>query len=209
MQKTSWVIAAAALAVAGCNMAPNAGAPAAEAGEAGSAPETGGQSQAAETRSEAVVPDGFKPFVDADGRITQGRCHMDACSWMKWEKLDVASGSGDGGDGVELAGSVLGGVSDHSRKDGGLPDYPDSADGVAIEWDPAPSAVRYWCSKTQPAMKWGDEPRVALALDPDSFVPGAMESAVRSYFVACHSDLSTGPVDDAIVKYGYRVPVRE
>ncbi|GAA3912507.1 hypothetical protein GCM10022229_01430 [Luteimonas lutimaris] len=207
MEKTSWVIAAVALAVAGCNAGPDMdpGAPAAEAGEAGSTPETAGQSQAAETKPEAAVPDDFKPFVDAGGSITQGRCHMDACSWMKWEKLEVV---GDSGDGVELAGSVLGGVSDHSREDRGLPDYPDSADDVAIEWDPVPSAVSYWCSKTQPGMKWGDEPRVALALDPESFVPGAMESAVRSYFVACHSDLSTGPVDDAIVKYGYRVAGR-
>lgn len=212
MKTMSCLLATFALAVAGCHANPDA--------DAGAQPETPAnptgatraeeavqpRAASADTMPDAAITDGFKPFVDPQGRITQGRCLMDACSWMKWETLEVVD---DSGDGIELAGSVLGGVSDHSREDHGLPDYPDSADGVAIDWDRAPSAVRYWCSKTQPAMQWGDEPRVALTLNPDDFVPGAMESAVRGYFVACHSDLSTGPVDEAVAKYDYRAPGRD
>jgi hypothetical protein len=123
MEKTSWVIAAVVLAVAGCNAGPgvDAGVPAAAAGEAGSTPETVAQSQAAQAKPAAAVPDDFKPFVDADGRITQGRCHMDACSWMKWEQLRAGNGVRDHSAGEIIAWSKT------SRKH----------DGVAVPGRPA------------------------------------------------------------------------
>lgn len=209
MERTLWILTVFALALAGCGADPaeEAGAgPAAEAASADGEPAAAAQPTARQAVREAAIPGEFKPFVDPGGKVTQGRCHMDACSWMKWEALDVVN---PGDSEIELQARVLGGVSDHSRKDRGLPDYPDSADGVAIDWDPEPSVVTYRCSKTRPSVQWGDEPSVLLSLNPDDFIAGAMESAVRGYFVACHSDFSTGPGEEAVIKYDYHVPMRQ
>lgn len=208
----SCLLATLALAVAGCHADPDADAGATATATAppstdSSAPAATGNPPAdqASAPPDTAAPGGFKPLVDPNGRITQGRCHMDACSWTKWETLEVVGNSDDE---LELKASVRSGISEHARKDDALPDYPETADGVAIQWD-APVTVLYRCSKTRPSLQWGDEPRVTLTLNPDSFIPGAMESAARGYFAACHSDFSAGPGDAAVVKYGYRVPIRE
>ena len=209
MMKRFHAVAALALALAGCNAGPKPGdGPGgnADAHRAAEPSEVVPSPPPAGAAAGTPDPGGFKPFVEPRGRITQGRCHMDACSWTKWETLEVVKA---GADEVELRASVVGGQSDHAKPDRSMPDYPDSADGVDIRWDPAPTLVEYRCSKARPTMKWGDEAPAPLALNPDSFIPGAMESAVRSYFVACHSDFAAGPGDEAVVKYGYRVPVEE
>lgn len=195
---------AVGLLLAGCNAGPapvDASGPAADVRT--TAPPSGHvQPEEARAARTPVIPDEFQPFVEPRGRITQGRCHMDTCSWTRWDTLQVVNVA-DGE--VELRATALAGQSDHAKPDRNMPDYPANPQGVDIQWDPAPNVVEYGCSRTRPMMQWGNEAPVLLALDPDSFIPGAMESAVRSYFVACHSDFSTGPGDDAVVKYGYRV----
>lgn len=197
-----------ALVLAGCHARPDADGhadattPQAPAAQVRSGAGAQRPPEKADARLAAAAAAGFRPFVDPRGRITQGRCHMDACSWTKWLTLEVVGGNQDE---VELQATVLGGLSEHARGDGELPDYPDSADGVAIAWDAEPVRVRYRCSKTRPRMQWGDEAPVALTLDPGDFVPGAMEGAVRGYFVACHGDATNDTADPAaaVAKYGY------
>ena len=211
MDRTFGVLAALAFALAGCSAAPDeaasdapSDAPAGRANGAGK-PSGAAASPTSTQAPPGAMPGGFTPFTAADGKVTQGRCHMDACSWMQWESLEVVDASGGE---VELRATILGGVSDHARADHGLPDYPETADGAAIDWDPEPAVVVFRCSKTRPSIQWGDEPSVVLPLHPDDFIPGAMESAARSYFVACHSDFAQGPGDEAVLKYDYRVPNR-
>lgn len=209
MDKTFWVLAAFALAVAGCSPGQDDGAataPAADAAGPAAGATEAGRTASGEARPDTPMQGGFTPLVNPDGRITQGRCHMDACSWMRWEAVEVVGT--DVGE-VTLRATILGGVSDHARTDGGSPEYPETADGVAIDWDPEPSVVTFRCSKNEPSVQWGDEPVVLLPLDPGDFVPGAMESLVRSYFAACHGDFEPGPGGDAMVKYEYHVPGRE
>lgn len=207
MDRALLVLTTFAFALAGCSGAPDEAAvdesvvSPADAGQPADAAAPSASAQA-EPEPEAMRG-GFTPFVDPDGAITQGRCHMDACSWMKWESLEVVDASGGE---VELRATVLGGVSDHARTDGGLPEYPETADGVEIDWDPEPTVVNFRCSKRQPSIQWGDESTVALPFRPDDFIPGAMEGAARSYFAACHGDLAPGPGNEAVVKYEYHVP---
>ena len=207
MKTTLWVLAAFALALAGCSAdqdGETATAPTADAaGAAARSPAAAGRTAAVQPQPDTAMQGGFTPLVDPDGRITRGRCHMDTCSWMRWDAVDVVGT--DVGE-VTLRATILGGVSDHARTDGGTPEYPETADGVAIDWDPEPSVVTFRCSKNEPSVQWGDEPTVLLPLDPEDFVPGAMESAVRGYFAACHGDFEPGPGGDAMVKYEYHVP---
>lgn len=209
MTKGSLATAVFAIVLAGCGGGPEAGGEAAAPAQkpATAAPPSASRTpQAQEASPDAGIPTGFKPFLHPDGRISQGRCHMDACTWTKWQALEIVNASKDE---VELKATVVGGESDHAKPDRSMPDYPDSADGVDIRWNPESDIVEYRCSKTRPAMKWGDEPRTELPLNPDFFIPGAMEAAVRSYFVACHSDFAKGTGEEGVAKYGYRAPTAQ
>lgn len=142
------------------------------------------------------APSAFSP-IQPNGQVTQGRCHMDGCSWAKWVGVDTLSASDSE---VVLDAKLLYGSSEHQSADGhtGESQYPASAQGVNIRWDAQPETERIVCSRTAPSVA-----NHVLPLNPNMPVSGSEESAARLYFAACHSyfDGYMG----GISKFGYDV----
>lgn len=149
--------------------------------------------------SPVKAPPAFSPIVP-NGQVTQGRCHMGGCSWVKWVAVDKQSASDSE---LVLDAKLLNGSSEHQPTDGdiGSP-YPSSAQGVTIDWDAQARSERIVCSHTAPSV--ADQ---VLPLNQKTAVSGSEESAAELYFAACHSHFDGYP--SGVQKFGYDVKAQD
>lgn len=137
----------------------------------------------------------YSPLLNPNGKITQGRCHMGSCSWVKWLSVVQARASSTE---EELEVTLLGGDSVHEETSA----YPSSHQDVEINWNPSPHTVKVTCSHSNPSVSVDDQTHL-LALNPDTGIPGVLDSSAELYVVACHSYFSGYP--SAIAEFGYKV----
>lgn len=133
----------------------------------------------APARVPVLPPPSAEGFANslAVGQVIRGGCRMGGCWWYRVESVQR---SGTNAAPVYTL-DLTGGDSTHP----GDTDYPERADGVAIDWDAAPKPAQVACSRSAPTASFGGEGHM-LPLGPGG-VSGAEQALAALYFAVCHA----------------------
>ncbi|MGY0503787.1 hypothetical protein [Luteimonas sp. e5] len=136
-------------------------------------------------------PDAAADFAPAPavGTVLRANCRMGGCWWYRLDAVqreDVMP--------PRYALTVMVGDSTH-----GSDAYPESAEGVDIDWDDAPAKASVQCSRSEPLVRYQGQP-TRLWLNPGG-VFGAEQGVANLYFRVCHGE--SGDDGQLAAKYGY------
>ncbi len=142
------------------------------------------------------------PLPPLAGKTILAGCRQGECSWMRIGDVARIAKVPQG----ELRRMIVErGSSDH--RDGSL---PDSAEGVAIAWEPGTRTDYAFCSAERPAYAFEDEGGLITHYLDLYNLAGYQTASARLYMRLCHDAADEAPPEAAVLdRFGYRPGTRD